>query len=34
MFKQDLYKSSWDDVINNKNQNDAFNEFLGRFILL
>ena len=23
MFKQELYKTSWDDVINNKNPNDA-----------
>ena len=34
MFKQKSYKSSWNDVINNKNQNDTFNEFLRRFILL
>ena len=28
MFKQELYKTSWDDVINNKNQNHAYNYFL------
>ena len=25
MFKHKLYKTSWDDVINNKNPNDAYN---------
>ena len=27
MFKLELYKTSWDDVINNKNPNHAYNYF-------
>ena len=34
MFKQELYKTSWDNVINNKNPNDAYNYFLHKLIVL
>ena len=34
MSKQELYKTSWDDVINNKNSNDAYNYFLHKLIVL
>ena len=34
LFKQELYKTSWDDVINNKNPNDAYNYFSHKFIAL
>ena len=34
MFKQKLYKASWDDVINNKNRNEAYNYFLHGLIVL
>ena len=34
LFKQELYKTSWDDVINNKNPNDAYNYFLHKLIVL
>ena len=34
MFKQKLCKTSWDDVISNKNPNDAYNYFLQNLILL
>ena len=34
MFKQELYKASWDNVINNKNPNDAYNYFLQKLIVL
>ena len=34
MFKQELYKTSWDDVINNKNPCDAYNYFLHKLIVL
>ena len=30
MFKHKLYKTSWDDVINNKNPNDAYNQSLHK----
>ena len=33
-FKQELHKTSWDDVINNKNPNDAYNYFLDKLIVL
>ena len=33
-FKQELHKTSWDDVINNKNPNDAYNYFLHKLIVL
>ena len=34
LFKQELCKSSWDDVINNKNPNDAYNHFSHKLIVL
>ena len=34
LFKQELYKTSWDDVINNKNPNDAYNYFSHKLIVL
>ena len=34
MFKQELYKTSSDDVRNNKNRNDTNNYFLRKFIVL
>ena len=34
LFKQELYKTSWDDVINNKNLNDAYNYFSHKLIVL
>ena len=34
LFKQELYKTSWDDVINNKNPNDVYNHFLHKLIVL
>ena len=34
MFKQELYKTSWDDVINNKDLSDAYNYFLHKLIVL
>ena len=34
MIKQELYKTSWDDVIHNKNPNDAYNYFLNKPIAL
>ena len=34
MFKQELYKTSWDDAINNKNPNDAYKYFLHKLIVL
>ena len=34
LFKQELYKTSWDDVINNKNPNDAYNYFSHKHIIL
>ena len=34
MFKQELYKTNWDDVINNTNPNDAYNYFLHKLIVL
>ena len=34
MFKQELYKTSWDDVMNNKNLNDAYNYILHKLIVL
>ena len=34
MFTQELYKTSWHDVINNKNPNDAYNYFLHKLIVL
>ena len=34
MFKQKLCKTSWDDVISNKNPNDAYNYFLQNLIVL
>ena len=34
MFKQELYKTSWDDVINSENLNDAYNYFLHKLIVL
>ena len=33
MLKQELHKTSWDDVINNKNPNDAYNYFLNKLIV-
>ena len=33
LFKQELYKTSWDDVINNKNPNDAYNYFSHKLIV-
>ena len=33
MFKQKLCKTSWDDVISNKNPNDAYNYFLQKLIV-
>ena len=33
MFKKELYKTDWDDVINNKNLNDAYNYFLQQLII-
>ena len=34
LFKQELHKTSWDDVINNKNPNDAYNYFSHKLIVL
>ena len=34
LFKQELYKTSWNDVINNKNPNDACNYFSHNLIVL
>ena len=34
MFKQELYKTSWDDVINNKSPKEANNWFLYKLIVL
>ena len=34
MFKQELYKTIWDDAINSKNPNDAYNYFLHKLLLL
>ena len=34
LFKQELYKTSWDDVINNKNPSDAYNYFSHKLIVL
>ena len=34
LFKQELHKASWDDVINNKNPNDAYNCFSHKLIAL
>ena len=34
LLKQELYKTSWDDVINNKNLNDAYNYFSHKLIVL
>ena len=34
LFKQELCKTSWDDVINNKNPNDAYNHFSHKLIVL
>ena len=34
LFKQELYKTSWDDVINNKNPNDAYNYFSHKLVIL
>ena len=33
MFKQQLCKTNWDDDINNKNPNDAYNYFLHKLVL-
>ena len=33
MFKHELCKTDWDDVINNKNLNDAYNYFLHKLVL-
>ena len=33
-FNQDLYKTSWDDIIKNKNPNEAYNMFLQRVKVL
>ena len=33
MFKKELYKTDWDDVIHNKNLNDAYNYFLQKCII-
>ena len=32
MFKHELYKTSWNDVINNENPNDAY--FLHKVLVL
>ena len=34
MFKQKLYKTNWDNVINNTNPNDEYNYFLHKLIVL
>ena len=34
LFKQELHKTSWDDVINNKHLNDAYNYFSHKIIVL
>ena len=34
MFKQEFYETSWYDVINNKNLNDAQNCFSHKLIVL
>ena len=34
LFKQELYKTSWDNVINKKSQNDTYNYFLHKLIVL
>ena len=34
LFKQDFLKTSWDDVINNKNPNDAYNYFSHKLVIL
>ena len=34
LFKQELYKASWDDAINKKNQNDAYNYFSHKLTVL
>ena len=34
MFKHELYKTSWDDVIYIKNPNNASNYFLHKSIVL
>ena len=33
-FNQDLYKTSWDDIIKNKNPNEAYNMFLQKIKVL
>ena len=33
-FNQDLYKTSWDDIIKNKNPNEAYNMFLQKVKVL
>ena len=33
IFKQDLYQTSWDDVINNKSMNGAYNYQYARLLL-
>ena len=33
-FKQKLYKTSWDDVPNNKNPNDVYSNFSHKLIVL
>ena len=32
IFKQDLYQTSWDDAINNKNMNGAYNYQYARLL--
>ena len=34
LFKHELYKTSWDDVINNKGPNDTYNYFSHKLIAL
>ena len=34
VFKQKLYKTSWDDVPNNKNPNDVYSNFSHKLIVL
>ena len=33
MFKQELYKTNWDDIVNNKNPIDAYNYILHKLIV-
>ena len=34
LFKQELYKTSWNDFINNKNPNDVYSYFSHKLIVL